>query len=204
VWIPSRIYQEIRWLENGWIERTHIDNPDLDPDSRAAYLGGAEAVCLALAELAKVYPEADIAFIGGRPPSMAKLFPEVKHLTESSVMGAYLQKQLDQPHEILYPFDVTDSCNTGTDMRDLAAIAEQYEHTTLIGMGFRLPRCRGLFREYLQGAGLEHLEQRVAFRDAEQFLPSMFDEFVSMNRSKGYENVMSQERFGLKKLGLVA
>jgi hypothetical protein len=204
-WIPSRIYQEVRWLKAGGpIERTHIDKPDLDPNGESAYLGGAEVVCRAMAKLAKSLPEADNAFIGGRPPSMNKLFGEaVSYFTESSVMRDFFLQVLGEERTTLLPFDVTDSCNTETDMRDLEAIARQYDQTIVVCMGFRLPRCRALFESYVRNSGTQESAEtarRLTFIDAEQFLPELFDEFVEMNQSQGYRNVMSQERFGVMKL----
>lgn len=195
------MYQEVVWLKPGGpIERTHIDKR-LDPDGENSYLGGAEIVCRAMARLAKIYPDADTAFIGGRPPSMKKRFPQVTHLHESSVMAEFFKKMLGEERNILFPFDVTDSCNTGTDMRDLAAIGREYDQTIVVCMGFRLPRCRALFEDYLRN-NPHHAETglRVTFADAEQFLSELFDEFVVMNQSHAYASTMSQERFGVQGL----
>ncbi len=201
-WIPSRIYQEIEWVEQGGpIERTHIDKPDLDRNSQNAYLGGAEVVCRAMAKLAMIQPSAEIGFIGGRPPSMNKRFPEVTDLTESSVMADFFSEVIGEDRKIHFPFEISDSCNTGTDMRDLARFARSYYHMFVICMGFRLPRCRALLKDHIRRNGdvLDSL-RHVTFVDAEQFLPEMFDEFVDMNQSEAYANTMSQERFGVRKL----
>lgn len=200
VWIPSRIYQEVIWLKTGGpIERTHLDSPSLDPNGENAYLGGAEMVCRAMAKLAHIHPDADTAFIGGRPSSMNKRFGDsVSHVTESSVMAEYFLEILGGERDALYR---TDSCNTETDIRDLERIASQYDQTLLVGMGFRLPRCRALFESYIRShPECSDTASRLTFVDAEQFLPEHFDEFVAMNQSKGYANVMSQERFGVAKL----
>ena len=116
-------------------------------------------------------------------------------------MARFFIETLGEERTVKFPYDVANSYSTETDMRDLEIFARQYDHTLLVGMGFRLPRCRALFQDYIRrNPDCADTLSRITFCDAEQFLPEMFNEFVDMNQSRGYANVMSQELFGLKKL----
>jgi len=198
VWIPSALYQEVTRPDgpDGRIERTHVYRPGLDPNGANAYLGGGQAVVSALHRLWNLDGDADVAVIGGTPPSMTKHFgAEVADVTEAGVMAKYFA-----PAGILVTA-IGGTRNTEDDMRELMKLAQSYERTTVVAMGFRLPRVRLFLRDFaLRNPSLLATARNVDFSDAEQFLPEQFDDFVAMHQSAAYRRTMSQERFDVRRL----
>lgn len=203
-WIPSEIYQTVERPNglSGGVYRTFLHHPSLDPNADNVYLGGGQVVVKALLALWQCNMSADVAIIGGRPHHMDRLFGnEIATISEASVMSDYFLRIATKAGiEKLPTINVVEGTrNTEDDIREGLKLAQNFEQTTVIAMSFRLFRAQLLMKDVVQkNEGFAEVASRIIFRDAEQFLPEMFEEFVRMNQSMAYARTMSQEQHGVR------
>ena len=203
IWIPSEIYQTVNFSDcpKGGISRTFFHQWGLDPDAHNAYLGGGQVVIRALFELWQEKQSADIAIIGGRPHHMDFLFKEeVANISEASVMSDYFINIAQEAGiEKLPSITIIERTrNTEDDICEALKLAQCYSQTTVIAMSFRLFRAQLLMQDFVcKNKEFVETASCMIFRDAEQFLPEMFDQFVRMNQSAAYVKTMLQERQGV-------
>lgn len=200
LWIPSEIYQTVEHQE-GRICRTFLHHCCVDPDASNVYLGGAQAVVKALFKLWQSNSNADIAIIGGRPHQMDRFFgTEVANISEASVMSDYFIKVAQEAKFKKQPVItvIEGTRNTEDDIREGLKLAQGYDQTTVIAMSYRLMRAQLLMQDFVKkNKEFSETASHMTFCAAEQFLPEMFDEFVTMNQSAAYARTMSQERHGV-------
>ena len=144
---------------------------------------------------------ADVAIIGGRPHHMDSLFKEeVSNISEASIMSDYFIKiGRETKIENVPAITVVDGTrNTEDDICEVMKLSQYYDHITVIAMSFRLFRVQLLAQDFVRkNEKFSDELSRMIFRDAEQFLPDMFDNFVKMNQSAAYARTMLQERQGV-------
>ena len=202
-WIPSEIYQNVNWPDGlgGRTCRTFLHQACLGPDANNVYLGGGQAVVKALFELWQNNQSADVAIIGGRPHHMDLLFgAEVANISEASVMSDYFIKIASEAKIEKLPTinAIEGTRTTEDDICEALRLAQDYKQITVIAMSFRLFRAQLLMKDFVRkNNDFSVAASSILFRDAEQFLPEMFDEFVKMNQSAAYARTMSQERQGV-------
>ncbi len=200
-WMPSGIYQTIEYHKpSGKIRRTFLDQVISDPNSQNAYLGGGQAVVRALFTLWGSSRSSDVAFVGGRPYHMDKIFENaVSNISEATVQAKYFKTLFESTHSPQPEIFVKEGTrNTEDDMREILKLTKGYDQATVVAMSFRIFRAKLLMEEFVKNnQQFVDAASRLTFCSAEQFLPELFDEFVTMNQSAAYTRTMEQERSGV-------